>query len=402
MNKIVRRLSVILLLSLCLILFIAGGTQAASATSTAPKRLRVGTVASLTNFPVGVAWGRGIKLFFDKINEQGGINIGGQTYLFDFFLEDDEFSSEVAATAANKLVHQHKVKYMFGSILDNCAEAIYNVTSKNKVLYIEQINYPGGPADVSPKKPLLLRSMMTEDAAQDILFKYLRKLYPDVKNIVVSGADFYPMSFYERNRSIPINNGFKVLDTQLWPQGTEDFIPIATKILAKKPDAIHIFLAAWAPPEIRAIRQLGFKGPIISDTPLPISNNLRIAGAEASTDLLCCGMYDFAPPTKEAKEIMDLWAAKYKEPFLADAWLGWDNPWMLIQGMKKAQSIEPEKILAALETMTKPGDIKTTFGDGNIGGLKRFGVNRVLIKPWTITHIMSGKPTILEKTLIQE
>jgi ABC-type branched-subunit amino acid transport system substrate-binding protein len=184
--------------------------------------------------------------------------------------------------------------------------------------------------------------------------------------------------------------------------GTEDFIPIATKVLAKKPDAIHIFVTAWAPQEIRAIRQLGFKGPIISDTPLPLSIAIHIAGTEASTDLLCCGIYDLEPATKEGKEVMDLWAVKYKEPFVADAWMGWDNAWTLIQGMKKAQSIEPEKIVAALETMTKPGDIKTTFGDSNMGGLKRFGVNRVLMRPCTITHIMNGKPKILEKTLIQE
>ena len=40
--------------------------------------------------------------------------------------------------------------------------------------------------------------------------------------------------------------------------------------------------------------------------------------------------------------------------------------------------------------MTNPGDLKTNEGDGYMGGEDRFGVNRVLFRPYPITRIMNG------------
>ena len=89
---------------------------------------------------------------------------------------------------------------------------------------------------------------------------------------------------------------------------------------------------------------------------------------------------------------MDAWKVKWpNDPFVSDAVHSYDMPWILVQAMQKAGSVDPKAVLAALDTMTNKGDIKTNEGDGNMGGKDRFGVNRALYRPYPLTRIMNGQ-----------
>ena len=46
--------------------------------------------------------------------------------------------------------------------------------------------------------------------------------------------------------------------------------------------------------------------------------------------------------------------------------------------------------MATLEGMTIQDCLKTNEGGGYMGGESRFGVNRVLFRPYPITRIMNG------------
>jgi ABC-type branched-subunit amino acid transport system substrate-binding protein len=92
------------------------------------------------------------------------------------------------------------------------------------------------------------------------------------------------------------------------------------------------------------------------------------------------------------KKVKATWEAKYpKESWIDDPLMAWDEVWALAQGIEKAKSLKPEAVLNALEGMSKPGSIKTTFGPGSMGGLKTLGVNRMLVRPFPITVIKGGE-----------
>ena len=46
--------------------------------------------------------------------------------------------------------------------------------------------------------------------------------------------------------------------------------------------------------------------------------------------------------------------------------------------------------------MDNLGDIQTAFGPGYIGGLKRFGANKVLVRPIPLVHVMNAKPKLIK------
>jgi len=95
------------------------------------------------------------------------------------------------------------------------------------------------------------------------------------------------------------------------------------------------------------------------------------------------------------QEVMDMWTAKYTDPYMTDAAQVYDQAWVLVQGIQKAQSLDPNDVMAALESMTNLGDVQTTFGPARIGGMDRFGVNRVLYKKIPLTLIMDGEMELI-------
>ena len=48
------------------------------------------------------------------------------------------------------------------------------------------------------------------------------------------------------------------------------------------------------------------------------------------------------------------------------------------------------RVVKTMEGMTTPGDLQTLHGPGYIGGMERFGVNRVLYRPLPLTRLMNG------------
>lgn len=390
-SNTIKKISILILIVISLVVG-SVVTAGCGTKEEAANKVKIGLVIPLTGgFPPGFSHRWGYELHFDKYNQGGGVDIGGKKYTFEYFCEDDRFTPEGAGIAAKKLVEQDKVKFVFGSILDLAAAAIYPVTRPAGALYSEHINMAGTAPDVSKDKDLLVRTYISFDSVWVPDIEFLLKNYPNVKTVamVVPDQGYEPM--VERFTPIIEGYGIKMLDVEITPIGTEDFIPAYTKVLASKPDVLIAFHSATGGLELRAARSLGFKGPFISTSPFAAETMLRTAGAEFATDAFCNGA-DATHPTKLMQECMDAWAAKHSDqPFVSDAFMTWDGAGVLVQAMQKAQSVDPRKVFEAFQTMTNPGDVQTVFGPGRIGGMSRFGVNRVLVRPVPMSRFMNGQ-----------
>jgi ABC-type branched-subunit amino acid transport system substrate-binding protein len=162
-------------------------------------------------------------------------------------------------------------------------------------------------------------------------------------------------------------------------------------VLAYKADAICTLSSAQAHYQLMSARQLGFIGPFISTSPLGPDVFLAVAGPDACTNLISAG-WNPAKAVGKLREIVNSWQAKYgAEPFISDAAFAWDEGWILAQALEKAQSVDPKAVLSILDSMTAPGSLKTVFGPAHMGGLKTFGVNRVLVRSIPVSYLMNGQ-----------
>ncbi|MGD0662399.1 MAG: ABC transporter substrate-binding protein [Syntrophorhabdales bacterium] len=387
-----------LLLALSVVALLGGG----HATAAVPKVLKIGTVSPISG-PLGViglTWGRGFNLCAEWLNKQGGVKVGGDRYQVEFIHEDSKASPEAATAGANKLVFQDKVNFVIGDVLNPCSEAIYGVTKPAGVLQVLLYTmdpYREDQWGIGSDNPLLVLLMPTITLSYDPFFKYLRKTYPNVKNLaygVANAGTFTRM--VKESASTAEATGFKVVGGETLDYSWTDFNPFMTSLLKNKPDAIYIIHGGGpdlVAVELKAARQMGFKGPIISFGSASPALIPTTVGAQDSHDIICNQAYAMAPEaTKMMKEVTTMWEAKYpKEAFVDDALMAWDEVWVLAQGIEKANSLKPEAVLKALEGMSKPGSLKTTFGPGHMGGAKTLGVNRMLVRPFPITVVQDGK-----------
>jgi branched-chain amino acid transport system substrate-binding protein len=367
--------------------------------------LRIGSAMPISGpqATVGLAWARGYDIFMDWINDKGGLKIGEDTLRVQMINEDSKMNPEAAASSATKLVQQDKVKYVIGEILDPCGEAIYGVTAPAKALHVVSfLNIPGGPADVSPDRPLKVRLGIQNNVVQPIIYDYLVKTYPEAKTVVMVEMDIGLDPVLAFRKSVAEKHGIKVLGTELYPLESFDMYAIVTKVLSRKPGAVDI---GSAPPDhasqlIKAAREQGFKGPIFYSSPIDPAIIFRAAG-QKSNDVFGAGVDITGKKniTPMMLEVEKYWKKKYNEPFVSDALLAFDVPWTLCQGMEKAKSTDPEEIMTTMETLTSAGSIQTVFGTARMGGQRTFGVDRVLIRPVPVSAIRDGKIELVSLTL---
>ena len=383
-----RNWIIVMLALLISALFVLGPSVSVQAGT---KQLKVGMLMPLSGpiSIVGVGLTRAVELYFDKVNEEGGLQLGGDTYMLKLIAEDSKLDPTAAAVATKKLVYKDGCRFVLGAITPPVAAAIYQVCARAKALHlITWIDAPGLPGDVSSKKPYAVRLCVSSDAGWELDYDFLRKTYPEAKRLFIVAPDV-GLSL-ERAKNVAKARGLNVVGFEQWKEGTVDFLPFYTKALATKPDVIQAMCSAQAGYQLRTARQLGYKGIFISDAPTAPALILSLVGPEGSYDVISNGM-DMNNATPSMKECMDRWKKKYKEPFFSDAIITWSEAEVFIQALKKANSIEPERVVAAFDSMTAPGSFETAFGSGRMGGGNRFGVNRVVVRPMPISRLINGK-----------
>jgi branched-chain amino acid transport system substrate-binding protein len=371
------------------------------------KILKMGTVMPVSGplGTIGLAWDKGYDLAADMVNERGGLKVGGETYRIKFVHEDGKGSPQACAAAANKLVYQDKVKFVFGAIMTPTGQAVYSVARSAGVLQV--LAYTQDPFvedlwGVSPQNPLLVLLMPPTYLAYGGFCDYLVKAYPNVKKVVHAEMTIPFNRLIEVETNAAKASGLDVVGVERWDGSWTDFYPFITRCLTHKPDALII---EHAGPDqmalmIKAAREQGFSGPIVSMGSAAAGIILAQAGAKNCHDILVDQAYAADPDAPEAmKDVMKRWKAKYPgDLWFSDPLMPFDEAWVLSQAIEKANSLDPKKVLNTLEGMTTPGSLKTTFGPGHMGGLKTVGVNRVLVRPFPITF-MQGKDIKMVKWL---
>ena len=79
----------------------------------------------------------GYNMAVDRINDMGGVTVGGKSYKFDIIYYDDDSDSSRAAQLAERLIKQDGVHYMLGPYSSGLTKAMAPVTEENKIPMVE-------------------------------------------------------------------------------------------------------------------------------------------------------------------------------------------------------------------------------------------------------------------------
>jgi branched-chain amino acid transport system substrate-binding protein len=387
----VKRKGLTILVSICLVLIVVALPFIGACAKPAPQTLKIGALMSLTGFASAsetLVWD-GVQLFQDWINEKGGITIKGQPYTIQFVVEDGQSSADGAVAAANKLVYDHGVKFIVGTVMPFMVIAAGTVTEPAKVIRVAYYNC-GTPDEYGPNTPY---TFICNDTTLDYMtpnMQYMKEAYPNLKKITVLTPDDGAPPFFEPVfRKKAADEGLVVSGWELWSLDTTDFVPVTVKALATNPDAIFL-INGWPihmGSMLKAAREAGFTGPVFAchEDPYDIR---EVAGRAASTEFYVHNLTLESPEmTSMIKEINKRAQAKYGRLSPTYVW-GFNAPYCLTQAIEEAQSLDPTVVKDSWEKMKS---IKTAYGDGRIGGMTTFGINHTVSYPMPLTTLKNGE-----------
>lgn len=344
------------LLGLLLIVsFLLGAMAGCGNKTTEAKTLKIGVITSMSGDLSGPFKGMAdaMKPTQDLYNNKGGITIAGQKYNIELVAYDDQSSAAGAVTAANKAI-QDGVKFVIAPVYPVALRAVIPITNEAKVVTFSATQVD--PTAFTPEYKYTFNCDMTV-FHMGATHAYLQDKYPAVKKIatvapVDPGVDY----IIKMSKEDFAARGLEVVSLESFTPDTQDFYPVLTKTLAKNPDAIQIpgGMPFWVGGTINAARDLGFKGPIFASA---------IVGGLGDIKALITPGYDYGffegcPDVESSKmpqEVQDL-------NVLVKEQLGhpqnFDNFQVIgalsvcLQGLQKANSLDPDKVVAALEGMT--------------------------------------------------
>lgn len=381
---------VLLILVSCCALFTFALFSVTSSLAAEPNVLKLGLITSATGgmAPAFKSLLDAAKPAEDLFNQRGGVTVKGQKYRIKIVTEDDQSSPPGGISAVNKMM-QGGVKFTYAPQFAVTNMAISPIAEEAKILRIKGMGI--GKEEVGPSLHYSFYAS-ADSYSLPVCYNYLVKTYPKAKKIaIISPDDPGGKTIREGAKKEIQKRGLDLVFEEAFKIGSEDFYPILTRALEKKPDAIDmvISIAPWSAALINQARELGFKGPVFA-TILADTNILNsMLNQKYAYDVFHCGVDVLSPKMKPiVKDYRALVERQLKTTLNMDHILLIEAFYPLLQGIEKAQTFDTDKVVTALEGMKS---IDTIYGPGRMGGQDLFGNNHVVRGPIGLSRIMNGK-----------
>lgn len=363
------------------------------------KTLTIGVLGPLSGGAAsyGVELVRGAEMRTDEINKAGGLKIGNDVYRIKLVSYDHKALAADAATAANKLVFQDKVKYIIGNAVGATCNAAQTITEPNKVMFAFVC---WGTNNLAPEKPYSFRSMLSQWELTEPFYRWVKENHPKIKRV----AAISPNDTSGKDTNTAVVKalkalGFEVAADEYYERGTKDFYPVLTKILAQKPDMIDV---AAAPPGeagliLKQAMELGFKGAKGWTAGINPFTIISVAGREAAEGVWSPANINVKGDHVSAavRKFGETYEKRYGEVPGAIAVANYAAFDVFTQAMQKAGSVDTDKVLAVL---TKE-QFQTVWGPLAIGGKETYGIDRQFLYPLVISEVRQGKVVDIAEVL---
>jgi len=360
---------------------------------------KVGIIAPLSG-PAKV-WGqdvaRGLDLAIEKINGGGGVKVDGKNYKVIVLEYDDKYKGTEGASAANKLVFQDKVKYIFGSISSASVLAFQVITEPNKVMCLID---GFAKASLSPEKPFSFRVLMTSSEKSKLLVNAMFDRDPSIKRVATFAPKDVSGTAVTEHYVNAVGDKAEVVINEYFKRGTEDFYPMLTRIKRKKPDLI---ISCGSPPGsvakcLKQARQLGIKCPIMGhsgsvENPIEFA---KIAEKENTTGYYYGVDFDASNPNPKVQKFSKRYKEKFGETnygYVAPCY--YDAMGAVAYAIQKVDSFDTEKVKEFFET--KISEYAGVMGPFKFIGKAYYGIDHQRLTSCYFCTFQDGKHTVLKQ-----
>ena len=366
---------------------VAAIAAAAGVASAQEQVVKIGHVAPVSGAQAhyGKDNENGARMAIEDINAKG-VTIGGKKIKFELQAEDDASDPKQGTAAAQKLCDS-KVAGVVGHLNSGTtipASKVYNDCGIPMVT-----GAATNPNLTKPGYKTTFRIIANDNALGSGLAFYAVDTLKLKTVAIIDDRTAYGQGVAEVFKKTAVAKGMKVVDEQFTTDKATDFMAILTSIKSKKPDAV--FFGGMDPqggPMLRQMEQLGmgnvkyFGGDGICTSEIA----KLAAGAKTLANVICAEGGSSLAKMPGGTAWKARYDAKYPNQFQVYSPYTYDATFLLVDAMKRANSVDPKVYVNELAKSSFKGVTSTIAFEPN-GEMKNPAI--------TLYNYKDGKKTPL-------
>ena len=310
----------------------------------------------------------GVRMAIEELNTQN-ITIGGRRVRFEIQAEDDAADPKQGTAAAQKLCDA-KVAGVVGHLNSGTtipASKVYNDCGIPHVT-----GAATNPNLTKPNYNTTYRIIANDNALGAALALYAADTLKLKRVAIVDDRTAYGQGVAEVFKKTAQSKGMQVVDEQFTTDKATDFMAILTAIKSKNPDAIFYGgMDPQAGPMLRQMEQLGMGNvKYFGGDGICTSEIAKLAGgAKTLANVVCAEGGSSIQKMPGGAAWKQKYDAKYPGQFQVYSPYTYDATFVLVDAMKRANSIDPKRYIPELKKANYKGVTATIAFEPN-GELK--------------------------------
>lgn len=341
----------------------------------------------------------GYDLAVKRVNETGGVKVGGTSYKLKVIYYDDESTPARAAQLTERLINQDGVKFVLGAYGSGLTKAMAPVTEKYKVPHIEG---NGAARELFTQGyKYLFATLSTSDyylrEAVNLAAEQAKKAGRKPSSVKIAMAvenDPFSLDIRAGVLEEAERHGMKLVIDDKLPPEINDMSATLTKVKAVKPDLLVV--SGHAKGATLVARQTGdmkVNVPMIAATHCDSAKIAETLGA-AAENILCASQWD------RSLAYQDKWfgsAEDYAKRFEKE--FNYAPPYqaaestaavlVYVDAFQRANDFDPTKVRDAISAT----DLMTFYGP-----IKFDATGKNVAKPMVLYQVQGGKYQVVAPT----
>lgn len=361
------------------------GASTAAAPASSAVIVRIGHAAPLTGSiaHLGKDNENGARLAVEEINTQG-LTIDGQKIQLELDSQDDAADPKTGTQVAQKLVDDHVVA-VIGHLNSGVSIPASKIYSDAGIVQISPSST--NPAYTQQGFKTTYRLVATDAQQGPALAGYAVKELGAKRIAVVDDATAYGKGLADEFAKTAQADGATIVAREATNDQATDFRAILTKIKSVQPDVImYGGMDATGGPFIKQAAALGIRAKILGGDGVCTDKVGELAGA-AVQNLVCSEAGLALSKMDKGADFEKKYEDRFHTPVQIYAPFTYDAVYVIVDAMKRANSIDAPKVLAAMPSTDYNGLIGHIAFDDK-GDLKEGAI--------TLYDFKDGKKSVLD------
>jgi branched-chain amino acid transport system substrate-binding protein len=288
----------------------------------------------------------GARLALEEISAQG-LTIDGRSIKLELDSQDDAADPRTGEEVAQKLVDD-KVVAVIGHMNSGVSIPASKIYSDAGIAQISPSTT--NPAYTQQGYKTTFRVVATDALQGPVLAGYAMKTLHAKKVVVVDDASAYGRGLADEFAKTMQAGGVKIADREATTEKSRNFKAILTKIKRIQPDVVmYGGMDATGGPFAKEAAALGIKAKILAGDGVCTEQVAELAG-DAVQNIICSEAGLALSKMDKGADFATKYEARFHQPVQIYAPFTYDAMYVIVDAMKRANSIEAPKVLAAIAT----------------------------------------------------